>query len=83
MPYLSTGLAGCSVSLGISRDARKLTRTPRVTKKKKKGIVMSCSVGNSFSLKTVANVAPWILTVAASSLDRELIETFILEIHKF
>ena len=72
------------MSPGISCGARKLTRTPQVTKKKKKkGIVMSCSVGNSFSLKTVANVAPWILTVAASSLDRELIETFILEIHKF
>ncbi|KAI9396787.1 hypothetical protein POPTR_004G184600v4 [Populus trichocarpa] len=37
----------------------------------KKGIVVSCSAGNSFSPKTAANVAPWILTVAASSLDRE------------
>jgi hypothetical protein len=31
--YLSTGLAGCSVDPGISCGARKLTRTPRVTKK--------------------------------------------------
>jgi len=37
----------------------------------KKGIVVSCSAGNSISPKTAANVAPWILTVAASSLDRE------------
>jgi len=34
--YLSTGLAGCSVGPGISCGARKLARTPRVTKKKKK-----------------------------------------------
>jgi len=34
--YLFTGLAGCSVSLEISRGARKLARTPRVIKKKKK-----------------------------------------------
>jgi len=33
--YLSTGLAGCSVGSGISCGARKLARTPRVTKKKK------------------------------------------------
>jgi hypothetical protein len=32
VPYLSTGLAGCSVSPGISRGARKLARTPRVIK---------------------------------------------------
>jgi hypothetical protein len=32
--YLPTGLAGCSVGPGISCGARKLTRTPRVTKKK-------------------------------------------------
>jgi hypothetical protein len=37
----------------------------------RKGIVVSSSAGNSFSPKTAANVAPWILTVAASSLDRE------------
>jgi hypothetical protein len=32
--YLSTGLVGYSVGPGISRDARKLTRTPQVIKKK-------------------------------------------------
>ena len=36
MPYLSTGLAGCLVDPGISCGAYKLTRTPRVIKKKKK-----------------------------------------------
>jgi hypothetical protein len=34
VPYLSTGLAGCSVDPGISHGACKLTRTPRVIKKK-------------------------------------------------
>jgi hypothetical protein len=33
--YLPAGLAGCSVDPGISCGARKLARTPRVTKKKK------------------------------------------------
>jgi hypothetical protein len=32
--YLSIGLAGCSVDPRNSRDTRKLTRTPRVIKKK-------------------------------------------------
>ncbi|KAL9676625.1 hypothetical protein QQ045_004841 [Rhodiola kirilowii] len=36
-----------------------------------KGILVSASAGNSFLPGTAANVAPWILTVAASSLDRE------------
>ena len=36
VPYMLTGLAGCSVSPMISCGARKLTRTTRVTKKKKK-----------------------------------------------
>jgi len=36
VPYLSAGLAGCSVDPGNSHGARKLTRTPRVINKKKK-----------------------------------------------
>lgn len=36
-----------------------------------KGILVSASAGNSFFPNTACNVAPWILTVAASSLDRE------------
>lgn len=34
-------------------------------------VVVSCSAGNSFFPGTVTNAAPWILTVAASTLDRE------------
>ncbi|RHN48243.1 putative cucumisin [Medicago truncatula] len=38
----------------------------------KKGITVLCSAGNSGpTFGTVSNVAPWILTVAASTLDRE------------
>ncbi|KAK3205733.1 hypothetical protein Dsin_019779 [Dipteronia sinensis] len=37
----------------------------------KKGILISASAGNSFLPQTACNVAPWILTVAASSIDRE------------
>ncbi|KAI3865812.1 hypothetical protein MKW92_029636 [Papaver armeniacum] len=38
-----------------------------------KGILVSCGAGNDGELgpKTVANVAPWILTVGASTIDRE------------
>ncbi|KAK7345377.1 hypothetical protein VNO77_15981 [Canavalia gladiata] len=40
----------------------------------KKGILTSCSAGNTGpSIHTVQNVAPWILTVAASSIDRKFI----------
>ncbi|XP_038905603.1 subtilisin-like protease SBT4.15 [Benincasa hispida] len=37
-----------------------------------KGILTSCSAGNSGpDLKTVENTAPWIMTVAASTIDRD------------
>ncbi|KAI3961002.1 hypothetical protein MKW92_048142 [Papaver armeniacum] len=36
-----------------------------------KGILVSASAGNSFLPSTATNVAPWILTVAASSIDRD------------
>ena len=36
VPYLPTGLAGCSVGPGLSCGARKLARTPRVIKKEKR-----------------------------------------------
>ncbi|KAF8029407.1 hypothetical protein BT93_E1957 [Corymbia citriodora subsp. variegata] len=37
----------------------------------RRGIVVLASLGNSFFLGTAVNVAPWILTVAASSIDRQ------------
>lgn len=37
-----------------------------------KGVVVSASAGNSFFPSTATNVAPWILTVAASTMDREV-----------
>lgn len=36
-----------------------------------KGILVSASAGNSVFPRTACNVAPWILTVAASSIDRD------------
>ena len=39
VPYMLTGLAGCSVGRGINRGARKLTRTPTLIQKKKKNLL--------------------------------------------
>ncbi|KAF8397848.1 hypothetical protein HHK36_016773 [Tetracentron sinense] len=44
----------------------------------RKGILVSASAGNSGLPGTAANVAPWILTVAASSVDREFISNVYL-----
>jgi hypothetical protein len=41
--YMLTGLARCSVDPGISCGARKLTRTPRIIKKKKKKKAGTCT----------------------------------------
>ncbi|MCL7031079.1 hypothetical protein MKW94_030947, partial [Papaver nudicaule] len=37
----------------------------------KEGILVSAAAGNGGTIGTVANVAPWTLTVAASTIDRE------------
>ncbi|KAJ8749965.1 hypothetical protein K2173_013880 [Erythroxylum novogranatense] len=39
----------------------------------RKGIFVTCSAGNSYFTGTATNVAPWIMTVAASSIDREFL----------
>lgn len=40
----------------------------------KKGILTSCAGGNDGpDLSTIENVAPWIMTVAASSIDRQFV----------
>lgn len=44
----------------------------------KKGIVTSASAGNSGLPSTATNIAPWIITVAASSIDREFDTNLIL-----
>jgi hypothetical protein len=50
VPYLPTGLAGCSVDPGISRGARKLTRTPRVIKKKMEYIKLKINIESNIVL---------------------------------
>ncbi|XP_015083979.1 subtilisin-like protease SBT1.7 [Solanum pennellii] len=45
----------------------------------KRGILVSCSAGNGGpSQSTISNEAPWILTVGASTIDRELKATVML-----
>ena len=45
----------------------------------KRGILTTCSAGNSGPYtETVENVAPWILTVAASSIDRQFMTPLVL-----
>jgi hypothetical protein len=58
VPYLPTGLAGCSVGPRISCGARKLARTLRVIKKKKKYQTIFISQ-NSGLLKGLI----WLLTL--------------------
>ncbi|KAE9445649.1 hypothetical protein C3L33_22450, partial [Rhododendron williamsianum] len=50
----------------------------------KKGVFVSCSGGNSGpQLMTVENVAPWLLTVAASSIDRQFKAAVKLELASY
>ncbi|RZB74993.1 Subtilisin-like protease SBT5.3 isoform A [Glycine soja] len=43
-----------------------------------KGVLVSASAGNSVFPRTACNVAPWILTVAASTIDREFSSNILL-----
>ncbi|EFJ05953.1 hypothetical protein SELMODRAFT_236650 [Selaginella moellendorffii] len=45
-----------------------------------KGIVVTCSAGNNGDTNTgsATNIAPWIITVAASSMDREFVSEVVL-----
>lgn len=46
----------------------------------KKGVVVVCSAGNDGpTAGTVTNVAPWIITVGASTMDREFQTNVILK----
>lgn len=36
-----------------------------------KGVVVACAAGNSGGFATASNIAPWIITVAASTIDRQ------------
>jgi len=55
MPYLSTGLVGCLVGSGISRDAYKLVRTPQVIKKNKiKSETLDIDNDNNNKLKKIS-----------------------------
>jgi hypothetical protein len=52
--YIFTGLVGCLMNSGISRDACKLTRIPRIIKKKKKGRKQN---------KKRKTLVPWLLSL--------------------
>jgi len=48
----------------------------------KKNIVVACSAGNSGPApSTLSNMAPWMITVGASSVDREFVSPVVLGNH--
>ena len=48
----------------------------------KKNIVVACSAGNSGPApSTLSNLAPWMITVGASSVDREFVSPVVLGNH--
>ncbi|XVE76005.1 hypothetical protein DITRI_Ditri12bG0137900 [Diplodiscus trichospermus] len=67
------------ISLSVGGHSREFFRDPIAIgafHAMRKGILTSCAGGNEGPmLATVQNVAPWILTVAASSIDRQFTST--------
>jgi len=55
VPYMSIGLAGCSMDPRISRDARKLARTSRVIKKNEIPVYHSYDHSIEFEKSTDTN----------------------------
>ncbi|CAO2047292.1 unnamed protein product [Urochloa humidicola] len=70
------------ISISIGDKARKFHKDPIALgafRAVRKGIVVSASAGNTGSREsTVSNVAPWILTTGASTINRQFPDTVIL-----
>ncbi|KAK4710911.1 hypothetical protein R3W88_005424 [Solanum pinnatisectum] len=71
---IADGVHVLSISLGYQSETKYYTEDPIAIGSLhavKRNIVVSCSAGNDGPTpSTVANVAPWIITVGASSIDR-------------
>ncbi|XP_009769238.1 CO(2)-response secreted protease-like isoform X2 [Nicotiana sylvestris] len=79
---IADGVDVLSLSLGSSPGFEELSKNPIAIgafHAVEKGIVVVCSAGNSGpDPKTVVNTAPWILTVAATTIDRDFETDIIL-----
>ncbi|KAF7804319.1 subtilisin-like protease SBT4.15 [Senna tora] len=77
---IADGVNFISVSIGgFTRDVLKDPIAIGAFHAMKRGVLTSCSAGNDGpNTMTVENVAPWILTVAASSLDRHFFTDIVL-----
>ncbi|KAF8396405.1 hypothetical protein HHK36_018024 [Tetracentron sinense] len=70
---ISDGVDIISISIGFSPQRNFLADSISIGSLRAfmEGILVSASAGNEGNPYTASNVAPWILTVAASSMDRE------------
>ncbi|XP_070038760.1 CO(2)-response secreted protease-like isoform X2 [Nicotiana tomentosiformis] len=79
---IADGVDILSLSLGSSPGVEELSKNPIAIgafHAVEKGIVVICSAGNGGpDPKTVVNTAPWILTVAATTIDRDFETDIIL-----